>query len=964
MASRLRLDVLALCETHLADPERLAVWRMIVESSGRFVWHGRPAVQQSERGRGSGGVGLLIRQDWADHLTPLPPCDHPCLLFVRLDLPDCPFPIVLGVAYTVPLGCVRHGDNAALLTELEERVAQYQSAGSLTLIMGDFNTHIGTHPSVVLNGFASPGMHDSGPVGGDDESDLTLTRDSVDPERSALGIALLRRLDISGIVVLNGLSKVGDGIRAEATFSNNSVIDLILVDSDHWRSMDSVTVLHQARAEVNSDHQLISTHIRYQPADASPLVPRGCGDQFDDISFRISAIRYRVDGRGDPYWFERYRDSCDSLLPTVLQIWRERAECKESPPVERNCAELVCAIRQAAGDTIGERPPPADRPRPPRPSTDPRVREWQRQRLHIIRAQLDCAAASPRWSELAAEFKRVGDRMHRYRRTQVRERQTRAVRRMQLLGPLRMRERWVQLRQIGGMRKSRDSVPPTALNTQTKEVTEPAEVRSVWRDAWSRLAEHLPDDARYDKPFHDAVHQQVQEERSDLPLEQAVAAQARAAVLNATITADEVSASIRHLQSGKAVGCDGIAAEMIKNGGPMMEACLFRLITLVFEQGVVPADWLRGKVVPLHKGNDRREPLNYRPIALLSIVGKVYTSVLQKRLIDWCEAHGIIVLEQGGFWPGRGCPDQLFTLTELIKTRRLSGQQTLACFIDVGKAYDTVWHDGLKAKLLQYGIHGRMYHAICSLYAGCESTIHLGPRLGFSDFFPIETGVRQGCILSPLLYSLFINDLAVRLKQRADCGALLGDGSRLCVLLYADDIVLIAESESQLAALMAEVHRYSRLWRFEINHNKCGLMRFQPSGNVLPTSELRIGDRVVAWVSQYKYLGVELHAGVPFKQFWTRTEAKAKRAANAVSAMGMWSGKLPAPVGVQVYEAMVRPQLEYCCEVWSVRPWQVAETIQLSMGKRILKCSPHTPSEAVRGDLGWMSLDARYQQAR
>ena len=435
-------------------------------------------------------------------------------------------------------------------------------------------------------------------------------------------------------------------------------------------------------------------------------------------------------------------------------------------------------------------------------------------------------------------------------------------------------------------------------------------------------------------------------------------------MLNSDITLDEVAASIRRLQSGKAVGCDGISAEVLKHGGPMMSECLHRLVTLVFERGEVPADWLRGVVVPLHKDGDRREPLNYRPITLLSIAGKVYTSVLQKRLIAWCEAHGIVVQEQGGFRPQRGCPDQLFTLTELIKTRRLRGKRTYLCFIDIRKAYDTVWHDGLKAKLLQYGIHGRIYAAICSLYEGCVSTINLGSQLGYSDFFPIETGVRQGCILSPLLYSMFINDLAVQLKATVGCGADLGDGSRLSVLLYADDIVLIAEDEAQLSELMDAIHRYSRLWRFDINHGKCGLMRFLPSGSALPTSELRIGDRVIQWVAQYKYLGVELHAGVPFRLFTARAEASASRAANAVSAMGMWSGKLPATLGDRVYKAMVRPLLEYCSEVWSIRSWPAAETIQLSMGKRILKCSPHTPSEAVRGDLGWLSMEARHQQAR
>src|SRR5690349_13382276 len=99
---------------------------------------------------------------------------------------------------------------------------------------------------------------------------------------------------------------------------------------------------------------------------------------------------------------------------------------------------------------------------------------------------------------------------------------------------------------------------------------------------------------------------------------------------------------------------------------------------------------------------------------------------LQSRLLQWSEQYGIIVPEQGGFRPGRGCPEQLFTLTELIKLRRRRGRSTFACFVDIRKAYDTVWHDGLKHKLLAYGIHGEMYRAICSLYDGCHSRVQLG----------------------------------------------------------------------------------------------------------------------------------------------------------------------------------------------------------------------------------------------
>src|SRR4051812_46556928 len=117
---------------------------------------------------------------------------------------------------------------------------------------------------------------------------------------------------------------------------------------------------------------------------------------------------------------------------------------------------------------------------------------------------------------------------------------------------------------------------------------------------------------------------------------------------------------------------------------------------------------MRGVMVPIPKEGDQRDPANHRPITLLSIVAKVYTGLLQVRMSHWSEAAGVIEPEQGGFRPGRGCAEQLFTLTELIKIRRLRKQRTYACFLDIRKAYDTVWHAGLRLRLLQTGVRGRM----------------------------------------------------------------------------------------------------------------------------------------------------------------------------------------------------------------------------------------------------------------
>ena len=379
------------------------------------------------------------------------------------------------------------------------------------------------------------------------------------------------------------------------------------------------------------------------------------------------------------------------------------------------------------------------------------------------------------------------------------------------------KEHWRVVKRIGDMQPKSAPIPSTALDDSGEEHFDPSAVAEVWEKAWAKLAKHDPENRNFSRSFHARVETRLEEcieQEQKAPAHQPLTAiqQSAAAALNQPISLSEVRASIRRLQNGKAAGCDGLVSEVLKNGGKKMFECLHAICCSAFDESKVPLDWLRGVVVPLYKDGDKRIPTNYRPITLLSIAGKVYTGVLQSRLIEWAEANGVIVEEQAGFRPTRGCPEQLYTLTELIKMRRHHRQRTFACFIDIRKAYDTVWHDGLKLRLQETsGCTGhnvsRDLQLVCS---GGESTIRLGGELGYTDFFPIETGVRQGCILSPILYSIFINQLATQhqsISQSASPSVL----SKLTLLLYADDIVLLAESEDELQELMELVGKYARL---------------------------------------------------------------------------------------------------------------------------------------------------------
>ena len=221
---------------------------------------------------------------------------------------------------------------------------------------------------------------------------------------------------------------------------------------------------------------------------------------------------------------------------------------------------------------------------------------------------------------------------HRLRET-VRMEQQEAMNRVMQLRRHQMREHWKELKRICNIQTKALVVPDTVLDNRGVEHESAEEVRQQWRAAWGKLAQHRADDPRYDSEFHDHIESEEHIEVDDEKI-------AAAMSLNSPITREEVRESIRRLHRGKAEGCDGISAEVLKEGGEGMVFSLHYLCSLVFKAAEVPMDWLRGVVVPLYKDGDRRVPLNYRPIILLSLVGKVFTGVLCARLTDWAEKRG------------------------------------------------------------------------------------------------------------------------------------------------------------------------------------------------------------------------------------------------------------------------------------------------------------------------------------
>jgi hypothetical protein len=328
----------------------------------------------------------------------------------------------------------------------------------------------------------------------------------------------------------------------------------------------------------------------------------------------------------------------------------------------------------------------------------------------------------------------------------------------------------------------------------------------------------------------------------------------------------------------------------------------------VWREEKLPTDWTRGIIFPIFKDGDKKDTSNYRGITLLSIVGKVYAQIINERLMRWCEQNKILVEEQGGFRPHRGCPDQLFSLVELLKNRGEKG--TFCCFIDVKKAFDRVFR---AERIADEGVKGKMWRVLRSIYETVESCVRINGNL--TDWFPVDTGVRQGCVLSPLLYALFINGLVKEINA-LNLGIEIEEGGKqVSALLYADDIVLMSDDRYALQQMLDTVSNYAKKWRFELNPKKSEVVVF---GQKYAPRHInwRLGQYVIKQVTQYKYLGIELTRTLNWNPYLKRVLAKAKRNMTQSMAMGISGGFMTPRLANIFWTSLVRSLLEYGCEIW------------------------------------------------
>lgn len=410
------------------------------------------------------------------------------------------------------------------------------------------------------------------------------------------------------------------------------------------------------------------------------------------------------------------------------------------------------------------------------------------------------------------------------------------------------------------------------------------------------------------------------------------------------ILESEVKSAIRRARNCKAPGADDIPVEQLKLLDDESVRLLTALFNRVYQTGQIPSEWTRSIFVPLPKKCKPSGCGDYRLISLMSHTLKILLRVIQNRIQARCEE--IISDAQFGFRGGLGTREALFCMNVLLQKCREFQKPVFVCFIDFEKAFDRVRHVRLIETLQRMEIEDRDILLLKNLYWNQSAIVRVDDN-SETDCVPIERGVRQGCVLSPILFNVYSEMIFNDALQNRTEGVRIGE-EIINNIRYADDTAILAESIEDLQQLVYAVDAACTRGGLAINIAKTKWMVVSHESPDRAT--LRVRGEELERVPHFKYLGAWLNETVdPDEEIRTRIEIS-RASFNRFRAVLCCRG-LGMSVRLGVLRCYVWSSLLYGCETWTLKinTMNRLEAFEMWCYRRMLRVSwtEHVTNESV-----------------
>ena len=420
--------------------------------------------------------------------------------------------------------------------------------------------------------------------------------------------------------------------------------------------------------------------------------------------------------------------------------------------------------------------------------------------------------------------------------------------------------------------------------------------------------------------------------------------------LDAQFTYSELHSAVFSQNNNKTPGVDNITSEIIKASYDLICPFLLKLYNHMFETGDYPRSWGDSIISPIFKKGDINDAQNYRGIALINILAKIYSQLLLNRLTKWTCKYEKITDNQYGFQKGKSTTDCVFLLHSIIAKVLNSGEKSYCVFIDYEKCFDKIDRSYLWQKLLAENVSCKLVKAIKSMYTTVKLCVKYNNT--FSQFFDSYVGLKQGDPSSPLLFMLFVNDMLQHINSNLD-GIFSLNEIKLFLILFADDQVVFAKSPQSLQSLLKDIENYCNELGIHINTSKTKAIIFEKERHTY--HEFFIYDTKIDLVDCFKYLGITL-----FKNGnWYRSQkCIAKHASHALYNLFavLNNIELPTSQKCKLFDSLVSSILNFGAEVWGSHEATDIELVHTKFLRRILKVKKSTNLTALYGELGRIPL--------
>ena len=911
----LGLDLIGVAETHLTGTHAAFM--------DGYIWIGQNRTRLHHRARsGSGGVGLFI----SDRMTADFHCDildnsMEGILWVKLSTkPHVKISQTFSVAvcYLPPANSTRQVDAADFYENLLANVYRFQKLGAF-LIMGDLNSRCANSQDYI------------------EGVDTIAERNVVDFSSNAYGELLIQFLISANCCILNGRNYCNNDFTCVST-KGLSVVDYFIVPHEnlHWFSDFTVTrskdLFTQAGCvSIMDTSRIIPDHSCLTCSMALPVgssLPQSIDLSNDNM---VSFTAFDLSTIPDHFLSS---DTCQAALRGCIE--QLEASAANQLTVDSVYAQFCDIVKHEMQTQLPHRNIVIKAGRSNKKRRTKKV--WWTDEHTLLWNSL-CEgekvwASCPPGPARAKARAIMKDRQRKFDRSvQAAKRhywrmQQENIQELECNDPKAF---WRQVNQLGVVNERQPNIPWEVLGPDGSPCNDKQTVLESWRSEFSSLFQL--DQHSAPSPLRVTEHTHT---NLDVPL-------------NQPISEPEIVKALHAAKTRKAYGYDGLPADVLKNGNTLN--LLHTLFNQCFLYGVIPEMWKYGIINPIYKGggNDKRVPLNYRGITLTSATYKLFCSVIHNRVTEWAELNNIIADEQNGFRKKRSCIDHISTLTTIIDTRKKLKKSTFCSFIDFSKAFDHINRSMLWEKLAALGLQGNILNCLISMYENVKCCVRVNGSL--TDWFPVDIGVKQGCILSPILFSTYINDLTLAIKALGK--GISTDNDNISILLYADDIVLMSDTEQGLQEMLNLVHSWCQQWKLNINVDKTKVVHFRNPAVPITSFTFSCGPHPLEVTKEYKYLGLVLTECLDFNITVKYLALHANRALGAIIAKCKVLGGFPFKCFTKLFNSLVLPILLYAAAVWGYKSYSCINAVFNRACRFYLGVGKYTPNAAIQGDMGW-----------